>query len=502
MAAHELTTITRPFQGEVLPAPTDAALEAHRQGLLQAAIDLQAGTIYVAEAKRITAASREFHRRIKAWQKAGNAVDVETLRGFGQALTAVEKLALPATTTRAKSKLTEAAIGRLKPPAKGRIQIPDGFVTGLWLRISDRDVRSWSAVYRLPGRSAPQRLTLGKWPAIGVAEARKLASEVLLAAARGEDPAAAKRAERESDRFEDVAAEFVKRVYRKRGLRSTPETEAAIRNYLLPAWSGRRIGAIGKADVIKMIDKISDAGHERQANRVLQLARQLFGWCEQRGLVDRNPAAAIAKPHREVSRDRVLEDHELAAIWRAVDGGMGWPWSPLVKLLVLTGQRRNEVAGMAWADLNLEVGTWSLRAEQTKMARARTLPLSGAAVEILAGLPRIAGSALVFPANRCGSSNSIAGFSKMKRRLDQLSGVSNWRLHDLRRTFATMQQQLGTRLDVTEQLLGHVAGSRAGVIAIYQRYDFQPEQRVAVERLAERVGRLTGGAAGKVVKLA
>ena len=107
----------------------------------------------------------------------------------------------------------------------------------------------------------------------------------------------------------------------------------------------------------------------------------------------------------------------------------------------------------------------------------------------------------MFPSGRLGSDRAVSGFSKAKRRLDKLSRVSNWRLHDLRRTFATGQQRLGTRIEVTEQLLGHVSGSRSGVVGIYQRFDFAAEQRVALERWADHVARLTGGEAAKVVRL-
>jgi integrase len=296
----------------------------------------------------------------------------------------------PPTITGPKRRLTEAAIARIKPPASGRLQIPDGHLTGLWLRVTNNGVKSWSVLYRANGGPV-RRLTLGRWPAMGVSVARTLARDALLTAAKGEDPAATRRADREqsSDRFEAVAAEFVKRRVRARGLRTAAEIEGTINKYL-SAWSGRRIGSIGKADVLKVIDGISDAGHRRQANKTLQLIRRLFAWAEQRDLIDRNPAAGIEKPHAERSRDRVLEDHELAAVWRAA-GTMGWPWAPWVRLLILLGQRRSEVAGARWEDLDLEAGLWRMPGELTKMGRARELPLPGAAVEIIRALPRIAG---------------------------------------------------------------------------------------------------------------
>ena len=128
------------------------------------------------------------------------------------------------------------------------------------------------------------------------------------------------------------------------------------------------------------------------------------------------------------------------------------------------------------------------------MGRSRTLPLPGAAVELLEGMPRISDNYFVF-------GHKLNGFGKLKTQLDALSGVNGWVLHDLRRTFATGQQRLGTRLEVTEQLLGHLSGSRAGVVGIYQRHDFAAEQRVALEKWAEHLQRLTGGASVTVVQL-
>jgi integrase len=421
------------------------------------------------------------------------------------------------TTTLLRKKLTEAGVARLKPPSSGRIQVPDGHLTGLWLRVTDKGVKSWSVLYRANGGPV-RRLTLGRWPAVGVGEARDLARAALLTAAKGQDPSLLKREQQEqsADRFEAVAAEFIERRCRLRQLRTTREIEAAIGKYLLPAWSGRRVGTITRHDVLKVVDAIADAGHGRQANKVLGLVKRLFKFARRRGvLTGDNPAAEVEKPAREVSRDRVLDDRELAAVWRAA-GEMAWPWSPFVRLLVLTAQRRNEVASMRWADLDLEGGFWRMPRELTKMDRSRELPLSGAAVDLLAALPRVEGSPLVFPANRAGSPRPISGYSKMKRRLDaealrvlqqeaaelgeDPAKLAPWRLHDLRRSFATTAQRIGVRLEVIEAVLGHISGSRAGIVGVYQRHEFLPEQRVALEKWAGHVARLTGGESAKVVQ--
>ena len=412
---------------------------------------------------------------------------------------AVKALQAPAkepTTTLKKRRLTDLSIRAIRAPASGRIQIPDAAVGGLWLRISDTNARSWSVVYRRPGNPGVQRVTLGKWPGLTCAGARAAAKAVQAAVATGGDPAAEKREQRHAngDLVEQVAAEFVARRFRTRRLKSTPEVESMIRRYVLPTLAGRRIGAVTKHELLKVVDAVTDRGMPRATNKTVSLLRALFRWSKSRGLITgENPAEGLTKPFVEKSRDRVLDDRELAAVWRASEA-LDWPWREYVRLLILLGQRRTEVASMRWSQIDLEVGVWNMPAEQTKMGRGRTLPLPGAVVDMLKGMPRFASCDFVFE-------RRLTAFAKTKRRLDELSGVKDWVLHDLRRTFATGQQKLSTRLEVTEQLLGHLSGSRAGVVGIYQRHDFAAEQRAALERWADHLARLTGGAPAIVVRI-
>jgi integrase len=410
-------------------------------------------------------------------------------------LQALHPAAKEPTTTMKRRRLTDLAIKAIRPPANGRVQVPDSKVGGLWLRVTDTNVRSWSVLYRLPGRSTPQRVTLGKWPGLSCAAARQAAKAVLADVAAGRDPASEKREKRHQndDLVEQVATEFVARVYRAKARRTTAEVEAMLRNHLLPHWSGRRIGSITKHDVLIALDRLADQGWPRATNKVHALVRHMMRWAKGRDLLTVDPTEGIDKPFTERSRDRVLDDRELAAVWQAADA-LGSPWREYVRLLVLLGQRRTETAALRWSCLDLRAKAWHMPAEDSKMQRARTLPLPAAVVEILEALPRIEGVDHVFGAK-------LTAFGVTKRRLDELSGVTGWTLHDLRRTFATGQQQLGTRLEVTEQLLGHRSGSRAGIIGIYQRHDFATEQRQALQKWSDHVARLTGGAPARVVSL-
>jgi integrase len=199
--------------------------------------------------------------------------------------------------------------------------------------------------------------------------------------------------------------------------------------------------------------------------------------------------ADLPKPGEEVSRDRVLQDHELAVIWKAA-AALGWPFGDVVRLLILTGARRNEIAALSWSEL---VGDEiRLSSERTKNGEPRTIPLSGVATEIIRVAPRV-GDHYVFTTK---DGTHINGWSKYKRRIDlkaaEIDGgpLAPWHLHDLRRTVATGLQRLGVRLEVVETVLGHVGGSRSGVVGIYQRYRFEAETREALEKWGAEVTRV------------
>jgi integrase len=160
-----------------------------------------------------------------------------------------------------------------------------------------------------------------------------------------------------------------------------------------------------------------------------------------------------------------------------------------VRTLILTGQRREEVAGMARSEVASDLSSWTIPASRAKTGAAHVVPLSAQAQAVLRAAPRLAESDLVFPGQR----GAFSGFSKAKAALDKVSGVKDWRLHDLRRTMATGLQRLGVRLEVTEAVLNHVAGSRAGIVGVYQRHTWADEKRAALNAWGERVAAIVEG---------
>jgi len=203
----------------------------------------------------------------------------------------------------------------------------------------------------------------------------------------------------------------------------------------------------------------------------------------------------LKAPPQESSRDRILTDQELRLVWRAA-GQMG-VYGGLVRALIVTGQRRGEIAGLTWDEIDLNKRLISLPRERVKNNRAHEIPLSPQAVALIEALPRNS-EHYVFSLD---GSVPIGGFVKFKAQLDKLCGVQNWMLHDLRRTVVSGMARLRVGLPVIEKVVNHVSGSFAGVAGIYQRHDFSGEKRAALEKWADHVSTIVTGKAAKVVRL-
>ncbi len=366
-----------------------------------------------------------------------------------------------------------------------RREIPDGVIPGLYLIVQPSGFKSWALRYRVNGRSAKH--TIGPAGVLELAAARAAARTALATIAEGGNPAAAKRMARENpvETFEVIAARFIARFARLHN-KSWRQSERILQREAVPRWRHRQIGSITRPDVVALLNSIVDRGSPVAANRCLEVIRRLFNWAVERGTLETSPCDRVRDPAPNPRRDRVHSDDELRAIWKATDT-LGYPFGPIIRLLMLTGQRREEVAGMQWGEISDDLTLWTLPAERVKNKTKHEVPLSPPAREILASLPRIeTADGFVFSIT---GRTSPSGFSKAKHRLDAAISppLAPWVLHDLRRSVASGMARLGVRLEVIEKVLNHTGGSFAGVAGVYQRHTFAQEKQAALELWARHI---------------
>ena len=274
-----------------------------------------------------------------------------------------------------------------------------------------------------------------------------------------------------------------------------------IERCVLPAWEDRQLSTIGRRDINDLIDAVTDRGAITMARRLHAYLHRLFRWAVGRGILETNPMAHLPKPGSENPRDRVLTDAELAQVFKNATKLRPTPYGPMYQLLILTGARRNEIAALRWSEIKDD--TIILGRERTKVGKVHSIPLSPQALAIIKQMPRIASPAggdsdFVFTVT---GRNPAVDFSGSKRRLDAITKIPPWRIHDLRRTVATGLQRLGINLQVIEAVLGHVGGSRSGIVGVYQRHSFDAEKRTALEAWAREVERIVDGKPAKVLPL-
>lgn len=386
----------------------------------------------------------------------------------------------------AETTLTDMAIRKLVARPGQRVELFDKKVPGFAVRATSTGVKSFVLFYRHQGNL--RRVTLGRYPVLSLIEARGKAWGILNQSSRGEDPKPKKVDHAAADSFTAAVEQFARLHCAQHNRISTAkETVRLLRVNFEQPWGGRELQTISKGDINAVLDRLVEAGKGSPANHALAAIRKFFNWCVARNLLAVSPCAGITKPVTTRARDRVLDDQELKRIWHAVDGS-GIPFEPIVKLLLLTGQRRGEVTAMQWRELDLENRIWSIPAERTKSNRAQSLPLTTAARSILLTIPRFS-DVYVFPAY--GREDGIfSGFGKSKRKLDSVSGVTGWTLHDLRRTAATGLARLGVAPHVIERILNHTSYTLGGVAGIYNRFGYEPEMRAALDLWSSHVAKL------------
>ena len=390
-------------------------------------------------------------------------------------------------------KLTKATVDRLKlPPGKTEMIVFDEALPGFGLRVRSGGKRTWIAQYRLGSKQ--RRVTIGTVETLDADKARHKAKTALSKAHLGSDPQVEK-AEARAQAAVTLGRVVEDYLARYAATRLKPRTLAEVERYLRSHWASLSklpIRRVERADVAARLGSIAEENGRFASNRARAALGSLYAWAIAEGLTDANPVVGTRKAVDEIRRDRVLTDEELRLIWRQAGEG---DFGDIVHLLILTGQRREEVAAMTWEEVDLEGATWRIGGERTKNARAHEVPLTQPALEILGARRRSDGRALVF-----GSSGPFSGWSKAKAALDArisaaLGGCApaSWRLHDIRRTVATRLSDLGVLPHVVEAVLNHVSGHKAGVAGIYNRSSYAAEKSAALTLWGDHVRRLVQG---------
>jgi len=368
-----------------------------------------------------------------------------------------------------KRPLTDRGIAALKP-AQGAYRLTwDAIVPGFAVRVTATGQKSFVLVTRYPGSRNPTARALGKVGAITLEDARVKARDWLKLIAAGTDPAQAAQAA-ERDTLQAICSEYLARNSAKR----TADWEQAIlRRLVLPTLGVKPISEVRRSDIVRLLDSIEDANGVAMANRTLAIIRRILNWHSARTDDFRSPIVRGMSRGKEVPRERVLTDDELKAVWQAT-AKADLPLGAYVRFSLLTGARRSEAAKMKWAEL---VGTeWVLPAARNKTGQELVRPLSGAALEIVNGLPKL--GEWVF--TRTGNA-ALSALGRFKAELDEASETSGWTYHDLRRTARSLMSRAGVPSDHAERCLGHVFG---GVRGVYDRHAYRDEMLMAYEKLA------------------
>ncbi len=382
-------------------------------------------------------------------------------------------------------KFTKTAIDTIPTPTADVVYWDAG-CPGFGVKVTPKGRKVFLVLYRTAGAGSKLRkYTIGPYGRVTLHQARVAAQRVFSAKLEGRDPAREKREARVrevTDRMQDVLETYM--AQRLSANRSAAEISRLLRREVGETWGHRSVHDIGKREIVELVSKIVARGAPVAANKTLKSIKTFFSWCVGRAVLDKSPAEGIPLPAREQARDRVLNDDELANVIRAARL-MSSPYGAIVELLGLTGQRREEVACATWAEFDIEQCSWTIPKERSKNGRSHVVHLAAGSIAVLKKMPRRGSYVFSIP-----SSKPFGQFSAAKRELDALSGVTGWRLHDLRRTCVSGMARLGVAPHVADKVLNHQAGTISGVAAVYQRHDFLAERKDALERWAAHVQKI------------
>jgi integrase len=427
--------------------------------------------------------------------------------------------------------LTAAAALKLNAVDERR-EVPDG--RGLYLVIQTSGTKSWVFRYRSPTSGRHTKLTLGPVdlsnrevsgePIVGMplslAGARQLMAALKREVAMGKDPAVKVRQEKIKtvDNYAAAVADYVDHISCTRrewkataatlGLKPDDSGEPKpTKAGLCNRWRDRPVTSITEDDIFAVIDEARRRGvpgigrrargpNESRARAMHAALSSLFAWLKENRKIKVSPLDALKRPKAPIARERTLSDAEVRKFWQAT-GSLTPAFRDSLRLMLILGQRRSEVAGMRRSELSADLSTWTIPPSRTKNKREHTIALPPQAREIIAEVESISAD-LLFTISGKGA---VSGWGKLKERLAALMGVTDWRIHDLRRTAITGMARAGADLHVIERAVNHTSGSFGGIVGVYQKHKFQDEVKAALEAWANLVTTIVEGRATNVTPI-
>jgi integrase len=402
--------------------------------------------------------------------------------------------------------LTDFAVTKAKPSPVG-YEISDGGQRGLRLAVHPTGQKSWVVRYRHPVTGVSRKLTLP--PGLGLAQARKLAADAMFQVAQGIDPVDGRRGEKQAaaaaveGTLGAVAKQYLDLAASK--LRSHDFYKGVLDRHVLPRLGERPVAELRRSEIVAVLDKVESEAGPSASDMALAILGATLSWYEKRSDTFRSP---IIKSMRRVkasarARDRVLSDDEIRAVWRAASDERIGLYGKVIWFMILTGARRSEAAGLRRSEIETvrdngtEIVVWRLPASRSKSKREVVRPLSAAALALAEDMPQIGDSDFVFTldGNRPMSMNRHGS----KTLLDEIAGVTSWRLHDLRRVHRSLLSRCRVPFEIAEGLLGH---SQPTLARIYDRHSHLPAMAEAVDKVAAEVERIVSGERmGKLIRL-
>ena len=409
------------------------------------------------------------------------------------------------------------AIKKLVPPESGTKTYPIEGCANFYVRASYKGTKSFSQNYRSPtekdknGKPKLQRYTIGEFsdgksPGISLSKANKKREEILDAVRNGKDPHKEKMDAREAAKEnalkvgpDPVTVKDGSYLYlndhAKKKCKSYREIKRMFEKYVIPSIGHFLLAEIKRKDVMAMHRRIEAKHGPSQADSAAGYTRTAFNWLHDKGLSEDVPIFRFKATKGK--RTRTLDHSEIKAIWHDLNTDHQPKkvkiFAPFVKLLFLLGQRRSEVSGMLWSELDLENQIWNLPPERTKNGLPHSVPLSDAALEIIEAQNPVDGCDFVFTSKE---KTQFKGYSRSKERLDKRLGFDDWVLHDIRRTFVTGMNDIGVPPHVVEAIVNHISGaSKGGVAGVYNKAQYWPERVDAMDRWTKHVAAIVDGTA-------